>query len=433
MSGISQALKMHFKLSSHKLFELSKSTKSDAVNRFAINYFFLNDQDAIGKYSDYFLCHDETRSTFLYYTGQPINGNCFSGGEIQINDFPILKKYFRQHGLNFYEHVDLTALGSTLQYNVNLAADIAKNTPNDKAPAHARSKNHLSSRSRARDIKVVGITKIKNEGSLTALAVEQWLRFCDHIIISDASDETVALQLTPFGSAVTTIKQIKPFKENLVYDQLYLAAREKKATHILHFDVDEMLAPEVSYSDFFDQISRLEIGESLAVNWAQLFSNGGTIFEFNYDEALQDISFHRLLPQHKDLVFCDDGQSKHADLSLHCPTIPGGFPQKRFFSDFTLLHLEGLNIKHQIQKYNHYYQRDYALNQTLELALKRYLPRFLQLLEVLKPNIYFAPVSEKSEALVKTYTQELKSKSTAFRETATPDVPEIFQNFKINV
>ena len=170
--------------------------------------------------------------------------------------------------------MDLTALGSTLQYNVNLAAEIAKNTPNDKAFAHAQSINHLFSRSRARDIKVVGITKIKNEGNLPALAIQQWLEFCDHIIISDASDEDVASQLTPFGSAVTRIKQIKPFKENLVYDQLYLAARDKKATHILHFDVDEILAPEVSNSDFFDQISRLEIGESLAVNWAQLFSNG---------------------------------------------------------------------------------------------------------------------------------------------------------------
>ena len=113
---------MHFKTSSHELFELSKSTKSDAVNRFAINYFFLNDQDAIGRYSDYFHCHDETRITFLYYTGQSINSDSFSDSEIQINDFPILKKYFRQHGLNFFEHVDLTALGSTLQYNVNLTS-----------------------------------------------------------------------------------------------------------------------------------------------------------------------------------------------------------------------------------------------------------------------------------------------------------------------
>ena len=48
--------------------------------------------------------------------------------------------------------------------------------------------------------------------------------------------------------------------------------REKKATHILHFDVDEVLVPEVSYSDFFDQISRLKIGESLVAKWAQLFS-----------------------------------------------------------------------------------------------------------------------------------------------------------------
>lgn len=424
---------MHFKLSSHELFELSRSTNSDALNRFAINYFFLNDQEAIGKYADYFLRHDETRTTFLYYSGQPINSECFSGGEIQINDFPILKKYFRQHGLNFYEHVDLTALGSTLQYNVNLAAETAKNTPNDKATAHALSKNHLSSRSRARDVKVVGITKIKNEGNLAALAVQQWLRFCDHIIISDASDIDWAVKTSDFSSAVTTIKQITPFKENLVYDQLYSAAREKKATHILHFDVDEVLAPDVSYSDFFDQISRLEIGESLAVKWAQLFSKGRNFFEFNYDEAFQDISFHRLLPQHKDLIFCDDGKSTHADLSLHCPTIPENFPKKRFLSDFTLLHFEGINISHQIQKYNYYYQRDYALNLEPELALRRYLPKLLQLLEVLKSSAFFTPVSEKTHALIKTYIQEFNLKTVATTSEEKLQLPEIFENFKIEI
>ena len=85
---------MHFKTSSHELFELSKSTKSDAVNRFAINYFFLNDQDAIGRYSDYFHCHDETRITFLYYTGQSINSDSFSDSGVQINDFPNPQEIF---------------------------------------------------------------------------------------------------------------------------------------------------------------------------------------------------------------------------------------------------------------------------------------------------------------------------------------------------
>ena len=383
--------------------------------------------------TDYFHCHDETRSTFLYYTGQPINSDAFSGGGVQINDFPILKKYFQQHGLNFYAHVDLTALGSTLQYNVNLAAEIAKNTSNDKAPAHAQSTNHLFSRSRARDIKIVGITKIKNEGNLPALAIQQWLKFCDHIIISDASDEDVASQLTPFGSNVTRIKQIKPFKENLVYDQLYFAARDKKATHILHFDVDEMLAPEVSYSDFFNQVSRLEIGESLAVNWAQLFSVGRQIFEFNYDEAFQDISFHRLLPQYKDLIFCDDGHSKHADLSLHCPTIPESFPLKRYFSDFKLLHFEGVDLDYQIQKYNNYYQRDYSLNQTPELALKRYLPRLLQLLEVSKPNTFSIQISNEIDAFARIYLNELNIRSSQSVDTKAPEEPEIFQNFKVSL
>ena len=132
-------------------------------------------------------------------------------------------------------------------------------------------------------------------------------------------------------------------------------------------------------------------------------------------------------------MFCDDGEAKHADLSLHCPTIPEGFPQKRFFSGFQLLHLEGLNIRQQIKKYNDYYDVDYALNKSPELSLKRYLPKMLQLLEVLKPNAPFAPVSSESDALIKTYFQEFDSKNLVARETKTPDFPAIFQIFKISV
>ena len=139
-----------------------------------------------------------------------------------------------------------------------------------------------------------------------------------------------------------------------------------------------------------------------------------------------------MLPQHKDLIFCDDGKSTHADLSLHCPTIPEDFP-KRFLSDFTLLHFEGINIRHQIQKYNHYYQRDYALNLEPELALRRYLPKLLQLLEVLKSSAFFTPVSEKTHALIKTYIQEFNLKTMATTNEKKLQLPEIFENFKIEI
>ena len=215
----------------------------------------------------------------------------------------------------------------------------------------------------------------------------------------------------------------------MVYDQLYSAAREKSHSHIA-LRCRRSLAPEVSYSDFFDQISRLKIGESLVVKWAQLFSKGRNFFEFNYDEAFQDISFHRLLPQHKDLIFCDDGKSTHADLSLHCPTIPENFPKKRFLSDFTLLHFEGINISHQIQKYNHYYQRDYALNLEPQLALRRYLPKLLQLLEVLNECFLHAGI-RKTHALIKTYIQEFNLKTVITTSEKKLQLPEIFENFKL--
>ena len=118
-----------------------------------------------------------------------------------------------------------------------------------------------------------------------------------------------------------------------------------------------------------------------------------------------------MLPQHKDLIFCDD-KSTHADLSLHCPTIPENFPKKGF-----CLILRCFTSRHKYQssnsKYNHYYQRDYALNLEPQLALRRYLPKLLQLLEVLNECFLHAGI-RKTHALIKTYSGiQFKNKTTS--------------------
>jgi hypothetical protein len=352
---------------------------------------------------------------------------------MQLNDFPILKKYFQKNGFNFYEHVELRSLTSTIKSNVNLSADIVKNSPDAQVLDHTFGEGYLYKKKNTGKIKVVGITKIKNEGFLPVLAIEQWLRFCDHIIISDASEPSFNKTPLEFNDRVTVIEQIKPFRENLVYGQLYAAAREKSATHILHFDVDEILEPNITFADFFDRISRLEPGESLAVPWPQLFTDGKNVFEFDYSDAFEDISFHRLFPQYKDLVFCDDGYSNHAPLSLHCATIPEGFPSKRFFTEFKLFHLEGLNLRRLIEKYNNYYFYDFALNQDVELALKRYLPRYLLIKELLKPNNFLKPISNSSEDLIKGFLPALKSQKNLNINNEAPESPDILSDFQISI
>ena len=424
---------MRFKLSDDEIIDVCKSSGSSIAMRVAINYLFLNNKDLIKQHSAEFLTFHETVVSYLYYSGQTIGKECFRDGEMQLNDFPILKKYFQQNGLNFYEHVDLQSLNSTIKSNVSLSAEIVKNLPDARVLDHTFTESYLCKKKNTGKIKVVGITKIKNEGFLPALAIEQWLKFCDHIIISDASEPSFSKMSLKFSDQVTVIEQIKPFKENLVYGQLYAEARKKNATHILHFDVDEILEPSITFADFFERISRLEPGESLAVPWPQLFTDGESIYEFDYSDAFESISFHRLLPQYKDLVFCDDGYSNHASLSLHCPTIPEGYPSKRFFAEFKLFHLEGLNLRRLIHKYNNYYFYDFALNHDVELVLKRYLPRYLLINELLKPNNFLKPIANSSEDLIKGFLPAFKHLKNQNTSNENPESPEIFNNFQINI
>ena len=57
------------------------------------------------------------------------------------------------------------------------------------------------------------MTEIKNEGHLASLTINHWLKYCDHIVVSDGSDKD--MKLSGFSDKdVTVIDQVssvKPF------------------------------------------------------------------------------------------------------------------------------------------------------------------------------------------------------------------------------
>ena len=241
------------------------------------------------------------------------------------------------------------------------------------------------------------------------VAIRNWLELCDHIIVSDASEFLTIDRDLLNSPDITVIDQVKPFHEKAIYEQLYNECRKLKATHILHFDVDEMMDVTSNVNYVRELASKMVKGESLAAAWPQVYSVDNNFYTLDYTSAFKRNSFHRLLPPYKDLIFCDDGHSSHCDLAHHCPTIPANFPTRRFYIDFKMYHLEGLVFENALSKYNTWWDADYRLNQDSELALTRYLPNLLKYLTIIDNCSHFMHVNPNLHSSFGRYETALRS------------------------
>ena len=366
------------KLTDGELMALCLQGKSIMLPRFAINYFLNKKSEILLEYAQYFSNNTETRLTFLISSGQKLTQDDFTLNEVSLNDFPIIHGYFEKWGGNFYDHVDFAPLLNNLQYNASLGAHLIQNLTKSQISDFAFPSEFLEDRHLSAKVNIFGITKIKDEGDLPNIAIRNWLEICDHIIVSDASEASTIDRDLSIRPNLTIIDQAKPYHEKVVYDQLYQECRKLGATHILHFDVDEMFDTTTDLKHLRSLVGKMAKGEALAVEWPQVFRVDNNFFTLDYKSTFQNNSFHRLLPPYKDLIFCDDGKSHHCDLAHHCPTITQNFPTRRFYTDLKMYHLEGLVFKNAISKYNAWWDADYNINQDTELAFTRYLPSLLK-------------------------------------------------------
>ncbi len=327
-----------------------------------------------------------------------------------------------------------------LKMNIGLSARLVNDSQTKCFPGFAYHLDYLNARESPNYFKLVGITKVKNEGGLTNLAVNHMLEYCDEVIISDASDTPIdEKKLDGFGR-VKIIKQQQPFNEKIIYDDLYLEARKSKATHIMHLDVDERLSAKWGPEELRRTASYLTAGESIAVPWDQLYDIGGAIKKLDYDIAFGDFTFIKLNPPYKDLIYCDDGNSQHHLLKLHCPYIPEGFPSRRYIAEKSLNHLEGLSIENYILKCNKYYEFDYGINSNFDLAIGRYLPVYFKNTRMLIDgpinsffkDSYFEPCERYINELMSRLNNIWLNSSTARNTTKSDRISKIFDQFKFN-
>jgi hypothetical protein len=275
------------------------------------------------------------------------------------------------------------------------------------------------------DIRIAGLTNVRNEGALVESSIGAMLTYCDFVLCVDHLSDDGAPQAaqTKFGAdrvEILHVPGMTAFDEKATYDLLFIRAREKGATHFVVLDADELLGPALASREAILASARqLGRGESLCAPVANIYGDG--FMDMSSCMPLNDLS--RMLPLYRDLLYCDDGSALHRRMPLHNPRPPEGYPRYRYFSsglESSILHFDRANPMNALIKPDWYIARELLVYKTpLPLVLARYLP--VQLVNNMfwdhppQPHALAVP-------LIPDYTR-LASRQLAETQSLAPHIP----------
>jgi FkbM family methyltransferase len=200
--------------------------------------------------------------------------------------------------------------------------------------------------------KIVGLVGVRNE----EIMIEQFLRalslYADAIIILDdaSTDNTVQI----IESLQTDCKVEKIIKKNSWFrdepgdrNALLDEGRKIGGTHFIIIDADEMFTANCLQDNILkNHILELNPGESLALNWLQLWRS---VDRYRYDSSVWTNNYNAM-------IFCDDGISRYSSDFIHTPRIPRTINKKYHRLDDTmgLLHFQFVNWQNLLIKQSWY-------------------------------------------------------------------------------
>jgi hypothetical protein len=188
-----------------------------------------------------------------------------------------------------------------------------------------------------RSFRLAGIIKVHNEGQRVQRTVRQLLEFCDDVVVwdhasTDGSLDELEAMLGPDRARVDIHRSVaSQFQEHLIYDGLFERSRAREATHVIHYDADEILAAQFPLARLRDIAARLMPGEAAAIQRRQLVGGSGKFLDFSRESSLA--GSHFFVPIWKDFIYADDGQGLHTPMVLHVPMFPQGRLKRRAFLD----------------------------------------------------------------------------------------------------
>ena len=201
----------------------------------------------------------------------------------------------------------------------------------------ARDEAAATGAARGATIRLAGILKVHNEGARVTRTVRSMLAFCDDVILWDhCSGDGSIDELERLMRAERTRLEIirsttAQYDERFIYDELFARARARGATHICHFDADEILATTLTRDELRQVAAGLLPGDAASLELVQLVGTTGRYLDYADTQGLAAAQY--FLPQWRDFLFADDGCSVHAQTHLHGGWLPHDTLRRRLFLD----------------------------------------------------------------------------------------------------
>ena len=194
-----------------------------------------------------------------------------------------------------------------------------------------------ASRANGAPFRLAGIAKVHNEGPRVSRTVQCMLDICDDVVLWDhcsddgSIDDLESLPQTQRKRLQVIRSTTSEYNEAIIYDELFARARASGATHICHYDADEILAPALTRERVRDIAARLAPGDAASFERIQLVGTEGGFIDYANVNGLAASQYY--LPPWRDFLFADDGKSVHAHAHIHGGWLPEGSLRRRVFLD----------------------------------------------------------------------------------------------------
>ncbi len=160
------------------------------------------------------------------------------------------------------------------------------------------------------EIRIAGLMAVRNEGGRVSAGVEAMLGYCNFVLILDhRSTDGAPEDAQEKFEGIASRSSLCPTWRRSMNSKPGIACLSAHANARRHAfcrsDADEILGPALANREvLYAEARKLQPGESLAAPVADIFGDG--FMDYTQFSGLNDLS--RLLPLHRDLLYCDDGK-----------------------------------------------------------------------------------------------------------------------------